>query len=112
MKKNTVVLLYGGGGHETEMRYLVNILDLKSMDVILVTDNHARLVEVNNCNILNHYVVRRLRSYYNNKILSSVTSLAVSVKVFFEILFSYRNITFLSTGPGFTFAICCTLFYL
>jgi beta-1,4-N-acetylglucosaminyltransferase len=100
MKKN-LVLIYGYGGHEVEMRYLCESINLKNKNVVIVREEKSRLIDLNGANLVEDIQISRLREYYSNSFVGSVFSILKSFYIFFYIFRKYRRLTFISTGPGF-----------
>ena len=100
--KPYLVLIYGYGGHEVEMGYLCESINLKNKNVVVVREEKSRLIELNGANLVEDIQISRLREYYSNSIVGSVFSLLKSLSTFFYIFRRYRNLTFISTGPGFS----------
>ena len=100
--KSAIVLLYGYGGHEVEMGYLCESIDLKNKNVIVVREEKSRLIDLNGANLVEDIQISRLREYYSNSSFDSVFSILKSLSTFFYIFRRYRNLTFISTGPGFS----------
>ena len=100
--KSAIVLLYGYGGHEVEMGYLCESINLKNKNVIVVREEKSRLIDLNGANLVEDIQISRLREYYSNSIFGSVFSILNSLSTFFYIFRRYRNLTFISTGPGFS----------
>lgn len=100
--KPHLVLIYGYGGHEVEMGYLCESINLKNKNVVVVREEKSRLIDLNGANLVEDIQVSRLREYYNNSNLGSLFSILKSFSLFFYMFRRYRNLTFISTGPGFS----------
>lgn len=101
MKKNTVVLVYGYGGHEAEMQYLYDSINLSNYNIITVREKNSRLIKINQGNLREDIKIPRLREYYSNTLIGSFMSLIKSSFIFLSLLIKYKKLTFISTGPGF-----------
>jgi len=100
--KPHLVLIYGYGGHEVEMSYLCESINLRDKNIVVVREEKSRLIDLNGANLVEDIQISRLREYYSNSIVGSAFSILKSLSTFFYIFRRYRNLTFISTGPGFS----------
>ena len=99
MKKKAVLLIYGSGGHEAQMKRLVNLISVdKSLGFLAISDNESNSIN----SVDKTYFIPPLRdkftpyqSFYHS-IKSILSSIASSVNIFLN----YDVKVIISTGPG------------
>lgn len=93
-KKRVIVACFGQGGHETQMRRLVSSLDIDPDDLIVITDSLKSFECLNKVSILE--VRNKDRVGYFNMVKNCI----INVRMLFGIMFKYKVVSMLSTGPG------------
>jgi UDP-N-acetylglucosamine:LPS N-acetylglucosamine transferase len=100
MKKDAVILVYGGGGHKEQMRRLYNKILTVSDAEILFIGICEKYCDIKDIKI--NFFVKNLREKYG--IIKTLINLPISIIIetyyFISITYKYNIKLIISTGPG------------
>lgn len=94
-RKMAVVCCFGGGGHEEQMNRLMQGVDFRANDVISISDSDNDFAWSSES-----FFCRSVREKNEKNILKYFCSFIFNVRVFLRILYKYKVVCVVSTGPG------------
>jgi len=110
MREIAILLVYGEGGHRTEMKRLYSLLKEENKSdkykFIGICENTKMIIELDE-----NYSIRPLRDKYSNLItlINIPISILNYIKLYYKLIKKYEIVSVISSGPG--IAIPISLFF-
>lgn len=91
-----LLVVYGEGGHSTQMNRLIKHLELQKNSIATLVDKEG----ISKSHTCLEYVVPEARSKYHFNPLAPLTSMLSTAVILVKMLLKYKFTGLISTGPG------------